>query len=236
MKKMNMLYEGKAKKIFTTDNSDEVIVEYKDDATAFDGKKKGSIINKGVVNNTISSIIFNLLSKNNISNHFIEKLSDREQLCKKVEIIPVEVIVRNICAGSICKRMGIEEGRKLNEPIFELSYKDDNLGDPFINDSYAISLELVEKSDLMFIYEQTAKINNIMKEFFLKTGVILVDFKLEFGKYKNKVLLADEISPDTCRFWEKDTLKKLDKDRFRRDLGNVEDAYNEMLNRISSVE
>jgi phosphoribosylaminoimidazole-succinocarboxamide synthase len=230
------LYEGKAKKVYATENPDEIIIEYKDDATAFNGEKKGSILNKGVVNNAISSIIYTLLKQRNIPTHFIKKLSDREQLCKKVKIIPLEVIVRNIAAGSMSKRLGIEEGRELKNTVYEICYKDDSLGDPLINDTHALALGIVDRNELDIIYRLTQQINGVLMELFLKANIILVDFKLEFGKYKDQILLADEISPDTCRFWDKNTLEKLDKDRFRRDLGSVEEAYREMLNRVSSID
>ena len=232
---MRMLYEGKAKKVFATEKPDEIIIAYKDDATAFNGEKKGSILNKGVVNNAISSIIYTLLEQRQIPTHFIRKLSDREQLCKKVTIIPLEVIVRNIAAGSMCKRLGLEEGKALKNTVFEICYKEDALGDPLINDSHATALGIVEKQELETIYDWTGKINEILKELFLMADIILVDFKLEFGRYKDQILLADEISPDTCRFWDKNTLEKLDKDRFRRDLGSVEEAYKEMFKRVSSL-
>jgi phosphoribosylaminoimidazole-succinocarboxamide synthase len=230
------LYEGKAKKVYATENPDEIIIEYKDDATAFNGEKKGSILNKGVVNNAISSIIYTLLKQKNIPTHFIKKLSDREQLCKKVKIIPLEVIVRNIAAGSMSKRLGIEEGRELKNAVYEICYKDDSLGDPLINDTHALAMGIVDRNELDIIYRLTQQINDILTELFLKADIILVDFKLEFGKYNGQILLADEISPDTCRFWDKNTLEKLDKDRFRRDLGSVEEAYREMLNRVSTLD
>ncbi|GAA0816784.1 MULTISPECIES: phosphoribosylaminoimidazolesuccinocarboxamide synthase [Clostridium] len=232
MKKLEMMYEGKAKKIYATEKADEVIVYYKDDATAFNGEKKGQIEEKGVLNNAITSMIFEMLNENGIKTHFIEKLSEREQLCKKVEIVPLEVIVRNVAAGSMAKRLGLEEGFELKTTVFELSYKDDSLGDPLINDYHAVGIGATTFEELNKIYEMTAKINDLLKEFFIKQNIRLIDFKLEFGRYNGEILLADEISPDTCRFWDATTGEKLDKDRFRRDLGNVKDAYVEILNRI----
>lgn len=232
MKKLEMMYEGKAKKIYATEKADEVIVYYKDDATAFNGEKKGQIEEKGVLNNAITSMIFEMLNENGIKTHFIEKLNEREQLCKKVEIVPLEVIVRNVAAGSMAKRLGLEEGFELKTTVFELSYKDDSLGDPLINDYHAFGIGATTFEELNKIYEMTAKINDLLKEFFIKQNIRLIDFKLEFGRYNGEILLADEISPDTCRFWDATTGEKLDKDRFRRDLGNVKDAYVEILNRI----
>ena len=232
MKKLEMMYEGKAKKIYATEKADEVIVYYKDDATAFNGEKKGQIEEKGVLNNSITSMIFEMLNENGIKTHFIEKLSEREQLCKKVEIVPLEVIVRNVAAGSMAKRLGLEEGFELKTTVFELSYKDDSLGDPLINDYHAVGIGATTYEELNKIYEMTAKINDLLKEFFIKQNIRLIDFKLEFGRYNGEILLADEISPDTCRFWDATTGEELDKDRFRRDLGNVKDAYVEILNRI----
>ncbi len=234
MEKLEMLYEGKAKKIYATDKEDEVIVYYKDDATAFNGEKKGQIEDKGVLNNSITSMIFEMLEKKGIKTHFIKKLNEREQLCKKVEIIPLEVIVRNVAAGSMAKRLGLQEGYELKTTVFELSYKDDSLGDPLINDYHAVGIGATTFEELEKIYEITAKINEILKEFFIEQNIKLIDFKLEFGRYNGEILLADEISPDTCRFWDAITGEKLDKDRFRRDLGNVKDAYVEILNRIGN--
>lgn len=230
--KKEMLYEGKAKKIYATDKENEVIVYYKDDATAFNGEKKGQIEDKGVLNNAITSMIFEMLNENGIKTHFIKKLNEREQLCKKVEIVPLEVIVRNVAAGSMAKRLGLQEGFELKTTVFELSYKDDSLGDPLINDYHAVGIGATTFEELNKIYEMTAKINEILKEFFIKQNIRLIDFKLEFGRYNGEILLADEISPDTCRFWDATTGEKLDKDRFRRDLGNVKDAYVEILNRM----
>lgn len=232
MTKLEMMYEGKAKQIFRTDKEDEVIVYYKDDATAFNGEKKGQINDKGELNNAITAMIFEMLNENGIKTHFIEKLNDREQLCKKVEIVPLEVIVRNVAAGSMAKRLGLEEGYELKTTVFELSYKDDNLGDPLINDFHAVGIGATTFEELEVIYGITAKVNDLLKEFFAKQNIRLIDFKIEFGRYNGEIILADEISPDTCRFWDATTGEKLDKDRFRRDLGNVRDAYVEILNRI----
>ena len=227
-----MMYEGKAKKVYATDNKDQVIIYYKDDATAFNGEKKGQIEDKGVLNNSITSMIFELLEKNGVKTHFVEKLSDREQLCRKVQIVPLEVIVRNVAAGSMAKRYGIAEGYELKTTVFELSYKNDDLGDPLINDYHAVAMGLTTFEELNKIYAMALKINDIMKEFFLNQNIKLIDFKIEFGRFGGEVLLADEISPDTCRFWDTETQAKLDKDRFRRDLGGVEDAYAEVFKRI----
>lgn len=236
MEKREMLYEGKAKKIYTTEKEDEVIVYYKDDATAFNGEKKGQIEQKGILNNSITSKLFELLETKGIKTHFIKKISDREQLCKKVEIVPVEVIVRNVAAGSMAKRLGLEEGSNLSTTVFEICYKNDELGDPLINDHHAVAIGLASYDELEKIYAATKIINEVLKEFFLKQNIKLIDFKLEFGRYKGEIILADEISPDTCRFWDAKTNEKLDKDRFRRDLGNVKDAYEEILSRIVSKE
>lgn len=233
MEKLEMMYEGKAKKIYATDKTDEVIVYYKDDATAFNGEKKGQIEDKGVMNNAITATLFEILAQNGVPTHFIEKLNDREQLCKKVEIVPLEVIVRNVAAGSMAKRLGLEEGTELKTTVFELSYKDDSLGDPLINDYHAVAIGATTFEELNKIYELTAKINEVLKGLFLKANINLIDFKLEFGRYNGEIVLADEISPDTCRFWDATTGEKLDKDRFRRDLGNVKDAYVEILSRLS---
>jgi phosphoribosylaminoimidazole-succinocarboxamide synthase len=232
MEKLEMLYEGKAKQIYATDNADEVIVYYKDDATAFNGEKKGQIEDKGVMNNEITSILFELLEKKGVKTHFIEKLNDREQLCRKVEIVPIEVIVRNVAAGSMAKRLALTEGQELKTTVFEICYKNDDLGDPLINDYHAVAIGLATFPELKAIYEMTDKINNILKEFFAKQNIKLIDFKLEFGRYKGEIILADEISPDTCRLWDATTNEKLDKDRFRRDMGNVKEAYIEILKRI----
>ena len=233
--KKAMMYEGKAKKIYATEDKDTVIVYYKDDATAFNGAKKSQIDQKGILNNSITSAIFEMLNNKGIKTHFIKKLNDREQLCKRVEIVPLEVIVRNVAAGSMAKRLGLEEGRELKTTIFEICYKNDELGDPLINDYHAVALGLASFDELEEMYSITSNINNILKDFFIKQNIKLIDFKIEFGRYNGEIILADEISPDTCRFWDAKTNEKLDKDRFRRDLGNVEEAYVEILNRISNV-
>ena len=232
-----LLYEGKAKKIFLTEDQDTVLVYYKDDATAGNGAKKGTIVNKGAMNNEITTRIFKYLQDNGIKTHYIKTLSDREQLVRRVEIIPLEVIVRNLAAGSFSKRLGVEEGSDLKTTIFEICYKNDDLGDPLINDSHAVALGLATFEELKEIYATTGKINELLQAYFKKAGLILVDFKIEFGKDKEgNILLADEISPDTARLWDEKTREKLDKDRFRRDLGHVEDAYLEVLNRIRQGE
>ena len=232
MAKKEMMYEGKAKKVFYTDKEDEVIVIIRMMLQPL-MVKKGEIGDKGVMNNTITSMLFELLEQNGINTHFIKKISDREQLCKKVEIVPLEVIVRNVAAGSMAKRLGLEEGMELNTTIYEICYKNDDFGDPLINDYHAVAIGLSTFDELEKIYTITKKVNDLLKEFFLKLGIKLIDFKLEFGRYKGDIILADEISPDTCRFWDAETNEKLDKDRFRRNMGNVEDAYKEILNRIS---
>lgn len=230
-----LLYEGKAKQIYGTENENEFIVYFKDDATAFNGEKKAEISSKGILNNKISTIIFEMLHEKQIQTHFIKNLSEREMLVKKVEILPLEVIIRNITAGSFCKRLGIEEGLVLDEPIFELCYKNDEYGDPILNDDHAVAMKLATREELNFLKEETLKINEVMKEFFLKMGLKLVDFKLEFGKdIQGNIILADEISPDTCRLWDVDTNEKLDKDRFRRDLGDLVQGYEEVLARMSA--
>lgn len=229
-----LLYEGKAKRIFSTENENEFVVYYKDDATAFNGEKKAEIASKGILNNKISTIMFEELAKEGIESHFIKSLSDREMLVKKVEILPLEVIVRNITAGSFCKRYGVEEGIVLDTPIFEMSYKNDEFGDPLLNDDHAVALKLATREEIDFLRTQTLKINEIMKRFFLKMDLKLVDFKLEFGKDINgNIILADEISPDTCRLWDVNTNEKLDKDRFRRDLGDLVQGYEEVLARLN---
>lgn len=230
-----LLYEGKAKKVFQAEKHDQVIIYYKDDATAFNGVKKSQISHKGILNNAITSKLFELLEDNGVKTHFIKKLSDREQLCRKVEIIPLEVIVRNVAAGSMAQRLGIEEGTKLHTTVFEICYKKDELGDPLINDTHAVALGLASFDELNEIYAATAKINSLLMEFFLRLNIRLIDFKIEFGRAQGEIILADEISPDTCRFWDALTNEKLDKDRFRRDLGQVEEAYIEILERVSNV-
>lgn len=233
MKKLNMVYEGKAKKVFATDLDDQFIVEYKDDATAFNGLKKGSIAGKGVINNKMTNIIFKYLEENGVETHLIQELSDRETLVKKVSIVPLEVIVRNVAAGSFSKKFGIEEGKELLNPILEFSYKNDELGDPMINDLQILAIGIATKEELKNISEQALKINELMKKFFIERNIKLIDFKIEFGRYKNRIILADEVSPDTCRLWDLTTNEKLDKDRFRRDLGHVEEAYEEVWRRIT---
>jgi len=227
-----MLYEGKAKKVFYTDNEDQYIVEYKDDATAFNGQKKGTIIGKGVINNRMSNHVFKLLENKGVPTHYIEELSDRETLVKKVEIVPLEVIVRNVSAGSFAKKLGMEEGIKLLCPTLEFSYKNDDLGDPMINDYYAIALGLATREEIEKITEYTFKVNEVLKAYFEECGIELIDFKIEFGRCNGEIILADEISPDTCRLWDIKTREKLDKDRFRRDLGQIEDAYKEVFTRL----
>lgn len=234
--KKDFLYEGKAKQVYTTENPDEVIVYYKDDATAFNAQKRGTVADKGEMNNKITTLIFSHLIENGIDTHYIETLSEREQLVKRVNIIPVEVVVRNYVAGSMAQRLGLEEGTKSPVTIFDICYKKDDLGDPLINDHHAVLLGLATYDELDEIYSLSNRINEVLKELFLKANLILADFKIEFGKDRDgKIILADEISPDTCRLWDKDTLKKLDKDRFRRDLGEVSEAYHEVYNRLKSV-
>ncbi|MBR5405760.1 MAG: phosphoribosylaminoimidazolesuccinocarboxamide synthase [Oscillospiraceae bacterium] len=232
MTKGEQLYEGKAKKVFATSDPDLVIVSYKDDATAGDGAKRGTIAGKGVINNRMTNYMFSLLEKEGIPTHLVEELSDRDTLVKKVEIVPLEVIVRNVAAGSFSKRMGVEEGKALLCPILEFSYKNDDLHDPFINDYYALALGLATKEELDTIAKYAFAVNEFMKKFFKGLNIDLIDFKLEFGRFKGRIVLADEISPDTCRFWDSTTHEKLDKDRFRRDMGGVEEAYREIMKRL----
>lgn len=233
MEKTTQLYEGKAKKVFATNDPDLVIVSYKDDATALDGLKKGTITGKGVINNRMSNYLCRLLEKHGVPTHYVEELNDRETVVKKVSIVPLEVIIRNISAGSFAKRYGVEEGIVFAEPTIEFSYKNDDLHDPLINSYHALALGLATKKEIEEIKAMAFKVNDILKEYFLSLNVKLVDFKLEFGRLKDgTIVLADEISPDTCRFWDADTNEKLDKDRFRRDMGGVEDAYNEMMKRV----
>ena len=233
MKKCEMLYEGKAKKVYTTEDPELYIVDYKDDATAFNGLKKGTILGKGAINNRVTNHLMKMLESKGIPTHFVEQLSDRETVVKKVKIVPLEVIIRNIAAGSMSKRLGIEEGKVLPVTVLEYSYKNDDLGDPLINDYHALAMELCTREELDQIANYALKINEILKEYFKEVNVDLVDFKLEFGKLSDgTIVLADEISPDTCRFWDATTHEKLDKDRFRRDMGNVEDAYNEVFRRL----
>ena len=230
---MKMLYEGKAKQVFETENANEYLVHYKDDATAFNGEKKGTIHDKGGLNNKISSFFFELLTKEGVPNHFAKRLNDRDQLVKKLQILPLEVIVRNIVAGSLSKRLGIEEGTPCKRPILEFCYKNDDLGDPFVNEDQILALDWATEGQIALIRKYAMKVNEVLKKFLADKKVTLVDFKLEFGVHNGEVLLGDEISPDTCRFWDSETNEKLDKDRFRRDLGNVEDAYKEMLFRLT---
>lgn len=233
MEKKEQLYEGKAKKVFATDDPALVIVSYKDDATALDGLKKGTILGKGAVNNRMSDFLFSLLEKEGIPTHFVKELNDREALVRKVSIVPLEVIIRNISAGSFAKRYGVEEGIVFSEPTIEFSYKNDALHDPLLNSYHALALGLATKEEIETIKTMAFRVNEILKAYFLKLNVRLVDFKLEFGRLPNgKIVLADEISPDTCRFWDATTGEKLDKDRFRRDMGGVEDAYREMMKRV----
>lgn len=233
MEKKEQLYEGKAKKVFATDDPNLVIVDYKDDATAFNGLKKGSIAGKGVINNVMSNHMFQLLEKQGVPTHFVEQLSERETLVKKVSIVPLEVIIRNISAGSFAKRFGVEEGIVFDEPTIEFSYKNDDLGDPLMNAYHAVALKAATREEIGTIKSMAFKVNEVMKQYFDSLNVILVDFKLEFGKTADgKIVLADEISPDTCRLWDKTTKEKLDKDRFRRDLGGVEEAYQEIMKRV----
>ena len=231
--KMEQLYEGKAKKVYATNDPDLVIVDYKDDATAFNGEKKGTISGKGVINNRMTNFMFKLLEKEGIPTHLVEEISDRETIVKKVEIVPLEVIVRNVAAGSFSKKLGIEEGTPLKQPTLEFSYKNDDLGDPFINDYYALGLGLATQEEIDTITKYAFMVNDYMLNFFKKLNIDLIDFKIEFGRTSDgTIILADEISPDTCRFWDSTTHEKLDKDRFRRDMGGVEEAYAEIMKRL----
>ena len=233
MEKREQLYEGKAKKVYATDDPNLVIVSYKDDATAFNGLKKGTIVGKGVVNNKVTNYLMQILEKEGVPTHFVEQLSDRDTVVKHVSIVPLEVIIRNISAGSFAKRFGVEEGIVFDDPTIEFSYKNDDLGDPLMNAYHALALKLATKEEIETIKAMAFKVNEVLKAFFKAVNVDLVDFKLEFGRLADgTIVLADEISPDTCRFWDSTTHEKLDKDRFRRDLGNVEDAYSEMMRRI----
>lgn len=232
MKKLEQIYEGKAKKVFATDNPDVVIVEYKDDATAFNGVKKGQISGKGVVNNKMSNYLMQLLEKQGVDTHYIEQISDRETYVKRVQIVPIEVIVRNVAAGSLAKRLGLAEGTPMKKTVLEYCYKDDDLGDPIINDYHIAAIELATPEELEKMVDISFKVNEVLSELLKDIGIQLIDFKIEFGRYKGDIILADEISPDTCRFWDIKTQKKLDKDRFRRDLGDVEEAYQEVLKRL----
>lgn len=233
MKKLEQLYEGKAKKVFATDDPTVVLVDYKDDATAFNGLKRGSIAGKGVINNRVTNFLMQMLEKNGIPTHFIEEISDRETLVKKVSIVPLEVIVRNIAAGSLSKRLGLPEGTPLKRTVIEYCYKNDDLGDPMVNEYHIAAMEWVSKPELDKIASYSLKINDLLCKYFKKLNIDLVDFKLEFGiAADGELVLADEISPDTCRFWDSTTHEKLDKDRFRRDLGGVEEAYQEIIHRL----
>ncbi len=237
MQQLEMLYEGKAKQVFLTDDKDLIIIHYKDAATAFNNVKKATIDNKGVLNNAISTLIFEQLHKAGVKSHYIETLNDRDQLCRKVSIIPLEVIVRNIIAGSMAQRLGIEEGTKPSNTIYDICYKDDELGDPLINDHHAVALGAVTYEELAQIYDMTSKINTALTEMFAKMNITLVDFKIEFGRTSTgEIVLADEVSPDTCRLWDMTTNEKLDKDRFRRDLGKVREAYEEILARLQKLD
>ena len=227
-----LLYEGKAKRVYLTDETDLVIVDYKDDATAFNGEKRGTIAGKGEINNRLSNYFFQLLQRQGIPTHFVQELSPRRTVVKRVEIVPLEVIVRNIAAGSMSKRLGVPEGQALSCPVLEFSYKNDALGDPMINDYHALALGLATREEIDTICRMTFAINEILKARYLQANLILVDFKIEFGRYHGQIVLADEISPDTCRLWDVDTHEKLDKDRFRRDLGGVEEAYQQVAKRM----
>jgi phosphoribosylaminoimidazole-succinocarboxamide synthase len=233
MEKRELLYEGKAKRVYKTDDEKLYIVSYKDDATAFNGEKKGTIVGKGVVNNRMSNIMCRMLAENGIETHLVEELNDRETVVKAVQIVPLEVIVRNVAAGSFSKRFGVEEGIVLKNPTLEFCLKDDALGDPMINDYQILALDIATAEELKIMSDMTFKINELLSAHFLKIGVKLIDFKIELGRVDGKIILADEISPDTCRFWDAETNKKLDKDRFRRDLGGVEEVYQEMLKRVT---
>ena len=233
MKKLEQLYEGKAKRVFATEDPDVVIVDYKDDATAFNGIKKGTISGKGVINNQMTNLMFKMLEKEGIPTHLIEEISERETIVKKVSIVPLEVIIRNVAAGSFTKKLGVAEGTVLKCPTLEFSYKNDDLGDPFINDYYALALGLATEEEIATITKYAFKVNDFMVKFFKGLNIDLIDFKIEFGKTSDgTIILADEISPDTCRFWDSTTHEKLDKDRFRRDMGNVEEAYQEIMKRL----
>lgn len=232
MKKLDLLYEGKAKKVYATDDPDVVIVDYKDDATAFNGLKKGTIVGKGAINNRMTNFLFKKMEEKGVPTHLVEELSDRETAVKKVEIVPLEVIIRNVAAGSFSKKLAVEEGTVLKCPTLEFSYKNDDLGDPFINSYYALGLGLATQEEIDKITEYAFKVNEVLIDYFKGIDIELIDFKIEFGRYKGEIILADEISPDTCRLWDINTREKLDKDRFRRDMGNVEDAYNEVFKRL----
>ncbi len=234
MKQLEMLYEGKAKQVFLTDDPEMIVIHYKDDATAFNNIKKARIENKGVLNNRISTLIFEYLRDKGFETHYVETINDRDQVCRKVSIVPLEVIVRNIIAGSMAKRLGIEEGTKPSNVIYDICYKKDELGDPLINDHHAVAMGIVTYDELAHIYDMTGRINKALQELFSEMGITLVDFKIEFGRTSDgRIILADEVSPDTCRLWDSRTNEKLDKDRFRRDLGRVREAYEEILDRLT---
>ena len=236
MKQLEMLYEGKAKQVFLTDDPDKIVIRYKDAATAFNNIKKATIENKGVLNNAISTLIFHELHKAGVKTHYIETLNEREQLCRRVQIIPLEVIVRNVIAGSMAQRLGIEEGTKPSNVIYDICYKNDELGDPLINDHHAVALGAATYDELARIYAMTARINEVLIGMFRKMNINLIDFKIEFGRTSDgEIVLADEVSPDTCRLWDLTTNEKLDKDRFRRDLGRVREAYEEILARLQNL-
>lgn len=235
MEKREMVYEGKAKKVFVTDQEEQYLVEYKDDATAFNGEKKGQIEDKGIINNKLSALFFKELEKVGVTTHFIELLNDREMLVKKLKMLPLEVVVRNITAGSLAKRLGTEEGVVLSRPVVELYYKDDALGDPFVNETHALAMGWATAEELKEVQTLGLKVNEVLQKIMDQAGILVVDFKLEFGLADGKILLGDEISPDTCRFWDKETREKLDKDRFRRDLGKVEEAYIEVYRRVKEI-
>lgn len=232
MEKLEMLYEGKAKKVYRTENPKQFVVEYKDDATAFNGEKKGTILGKGAVNNRMSAHLFKMLEAGGVPTHFEALMNDREMVVKAVQILPLEVIIRNVAAGSMSKRLGIEEGTVLPISTLEFSYKNDAFGDPLINDDHAVAMGLATREELAQVRAYAFKVNDLLRAYFLKKNIKLIDFKLEFGLYEGQVILADEISPDTCRLWDLETDKKLDKDRFRRDMGGVEEVYQEVLHRI----
>ena len=233
LKKTEQLYEGKAKKVYATNNSEYVIVDYKDDATAFNGEKKGTINNKGIINNRVTNHLMKLLETKGIPTHMVEEISDSETIVKRVSIVPLEVIVRNIAAGSLAKRLGLEEGTKMNKTVLEYCYKDDELGDPMVNEYHIMAMEWCTKEELDLIAQYSLKINQVLSDYLIDLNIELIDFKLEFGKTSDgKIVLADEISPDTCRFWDSKTKEKLDKDRFRRNLGGEEDAYKEIMKRL----
>ena len=232
MQRCEQLYEGKAKKVFLTDNPDVLIVSYKDDATAFNGLKKGTIVGKGAINNRMTNLLFQKIEMEGVPTHFIQELNDRETAVRRVEIVPLEVIIRNVAAGSFSKRLGVPEGTPFQEPTIEFSYKNDELGDPLINSYFAVALGLATWEEIETIKKYAFQVNEVLKAYFLQADIKLIDFKIEFGRFHGEILLADDTSPDTCRLWDVHTNEKLDKDRFRRDLGNVEEAYNEVFKRL----